>query len=53
MINAISSISPKDEDYYNVCKSALKSALNYWFDPIIPSPVLTLGDMCDAYNEMF
>jgi len=26
---------------------------NYWFDPVVPSTLIELEDMCAAYQELF
>jgi len=31
----------------------MSKTTNKWFDPLIPSDIITYGDMCHAFKELF
>lgn len=41
--------------YYDDCVALFSNdkLVNWWFDPLIPSESITVGEMCIAYQDMF
>jgi hypothetical protein len=49
-INVLSTMDPTDDDTFDdYCTEAIVEVTNYWFDPVIPSDMITVGDMCDSF----
>ena len=53
LINVISSYNSSSEDFIDNCLSALNSTSNPWYDPVIPSTQITLGDMCATLQHLY
>jgi hypothetical protein len=53
MIDALATLDPTSTDYADECYTELMSTTNYWFDPVIPSEFILVGDMCQAYQDLF
>lgn len=53
MINTLASYDPSNSNFSEMCYTELTTTTNYWFDPVIPSEFILVGDMCQAYNDLF
>jgi hypothetical protein len=53
VINALASYDATNTNFTDECYTELSSASNYWFDPVVPSTFILLGDMCQAYQDLF
>ena len=48
-INSISTYTATASDFVTKCEAEIEEVTNYWFDPVLPSELITVGDMCEAY----
>ena len=46
ILNKLSTYDPQDATFPKACVDALSKNENKWFDPVIPSDIITYGDMC-------
>ncbi|CDW77055.1 UNKNOWN [Stylonychia lemnae] len=53
LINILNSYQPDYQNYTQKCEDYIFSHSNMWFDPTKPSDDITIGVMCEAYQELF
>lgn len=53
VINRLSTFDPKEKEFEGACIDAVSKAENKWYDPVLPSEIITYGDTCQAIKELF
>ncbi|CDW78257.1 UNKNOWN [Stylonychia lemnae] len=54
LVNRMMTTANNDKtDFDTDCIETLGHAQNVWYDPIIPSEIITYGDMCQGFKELF
>eukprot|EP00349_Pseudokeronopsis_sp_Brazil_P001302 CAMPEP_0202958092 /NCGR_PEP_ID=MMETSP1396-20130829/2438_1 /ASSEMBLY_ACC=CAM_ASM_000872 /TAXON_ID= /ORGANISM="Pseudokeronopsis sp., Strain Brazil" /LENGTH=282 /DNA_ID=CAMNT_0049675941 /DNA_START=316 /DNA_END=1164 /DNA_ORIENTATION=- len=55
MLNDIYTVGPKSTIFKDKCSNALKNSavMNPWYLPTVPTTILSFGDLCQAYQELF
>ena len=53
LINALHSADSTTEEFDTICLDQLGKIDNKWFNPVIPAEVITYGDMCHAFRELY
>ena len=41
------------KDFDDACLNLMNTADNKWFDPILPSELITYGDICQGFKELY
>ena len=53
MLNRLSTFDPKTDEFTNACTDSLSKNSNKWFDLVIPSDIITYGDMCSGLKMLY
>ncbi len=53
MLNRLSTFDPKTDEFTNACTDSLGKNSNKWFDLVIPSDIITYGDMCSGLKLLY
>ena len=53
MFNRLSTFDPQTDDFINACTDSLSKNENKWFDPVIPSNIITYSDMCSGLKQLY
>eukprot|EP00347_Sterkiella_histriomuscorum_P023738 403333557 len=53
IVNRLRTIDPNDAQFTDACLDSLNKSENKWFDPIIPSDIITYGDMCQGFRDLY
>lgn len=53
VINKLKTFNTNTTEFDDGCLDTLSKADNKWFDPLIPSELITYGDICQGFRELF
>jgi hypothetical protein len=52
-INRIKKLDYNTSEFDDGCLRELAQVENRWFDPVIPSEIISFGDACQGFKELF